>query len=439
MSKPRQGEKPQNERLQLIIAELVRDEENKYCADCDAKGPRWASWNLGVLLCIRCAGIHRGLGVHISKVKSLNLDSWEPQQVAVLKAVGNRRARELYEANLPEFFRRPQTDSALEQFIRAKYEQKRYVASDFVPPKPDIESVKKDLLRLEQQSKRKAVSSRSINLPLHSSASSKTQGQTLKSIARSTDDSTGGGTADILGLSSPVASKNDDDESSASKAPTKYADAPHQTNQVAELESSTFSADLVGINFGEVAKPSAMETGSSEEQRATKESILALYALSKPAGPGGELISPTFAHLNVQNGTPMASMFGVTASSNYVPNQVPPMYQPPASPTTFNRSSIQATKAPASLDLLGLDVFQGGASQHTSRWTDKVTIAATTSGASPKTGSPGFFLQQQWAPSHTAVAAANPTSTLNSPAQQSYLTQIQNQLASMQLRSSAVE
>uniref|UniRef100_A0A0R3W1Q5 Arf-GAP domain-containing protein n=1 Tax=Taenia asiatica TaxID=60517 RepID=A0A0R3W1Q5_TAEAS len=464
MSKSRQGEKQQNERLQLIIAELVRDEENKYCADCDAKGPRWASWNLGVLLCIRCAGIHRGLGVHISKVKSLNLDSWEPQQVAVLKAVGNRRARELYEANLPEFFRRPQTDSALEQFIRAKYEQKRYVASDFVLPKPDIESVKKvlqtgcvpflfflahylyvllkprqDLLRLEQQSKRKAVSARSINLPLHSSASSKTQGRTLKTIARSTDDSTGGGTADILGLSSPVASKNDDDESSASKAPTKYADAPQQTNQVAELESSTFSADLVGINFGEVAKPSAMETGSSEEQRATKESILALYALSKPAGPGGELISPSFAHLNVQNGTPMASMFGVTASSNYVPNQVPPMYQPPASPITFNRNSVQAIKAPASLDLLGLDVFQGGASQYTSRlmlyslfphlrastqWTDKATIAATTSGASPMTGSPGFFLQQQWVPSHTAATAANPASTPDSTAQQSYLTQV---------------
>lgn len=61
----------------------------------------------------------------------------------MLKAVGNRRARQLYEANLPEFFRRPQTDSALEQFIRAKYEQRRYVPSDFVPPQADLESVKK--------------------------------------------------------------------------------------------------------------------------------------------------------------------------------------------------------------------------------------------------------------------------------------------------------
>jgi stromal membrane-associated protein len=48
-------------------------------------GPRWASWNLGIFLCIRCAGIHRNLGVHISKVKSVNLDSWTPEQVVVCK------------------------------------------------------------------------------------------------------------------------------------------------------------------------------------------------------------------------------------------------------------------------------------------------------------------------------------------------------------------
>ncbi len=61
----------------------------------------------------------------------------------MLKAVGNRRGRQLYEANLPEFFRRPQTDSALEQFIRAKYEQLRYVAPDFKPPQPDMDTIRK--------------------------------------------------------------------------------------------------------------------------------------------------------------------------------------------------------------------------------------------------------------------------------------------------------
>ena len=50
---------------------------------CSVTGPRWASWNLGVFLCIRCAGIHRNLGVHVSRVKSVNLDSWTPDQISV--------------------------------------------------------------------------------------------------------------------------------------------------------------------------------------------------------------------------------------------------------------------------------------------------------------------------------------------------------------------
>lgn len=49
---------------------------NSYCVDCDAPAPEWASLNLGVLMCIECSGIHRNLGSHISKVRSLGLDEW---------------------------------------------------------------------------------------------------------------------------------------------------------------------------------------------------------------------------------------------------------------------------------------------------------------------------------------------------------------------------
>ncbi|MEQ2240449.1 Stromal membrane-associated protein 1 [Ilyodon furcidens] len=61
-------------------------------------------------MCIRCAGIHRNLGVHISRVKSVNLDQWTPEQIQSMVDMGNTRARQLYEAHLPENFRRPQTD-----------------------------------------------------------------------------------------------------------------------------------------------------------------------------------------------------------------------------------------------------------------------------------------------------------------------------------------
>lgn len=119
-----------NEKHQAILADALRADDNRLCADCLAKGPRWASWNLGVFLCIRCAGIHRNLGVHISRVKSVNLDSWTPQQIQAIQSGGNKQAREKFEGNLPANFRRPLDDYAVEQFIRNKYERRLYVCKE---------------------------------------------------------------------------------------------------------------------------------------------------------------------------------------------------------------------------------------------------------------------------------------------------------------------
>lgn len=63
--------------------------------------------------------------------------------------MGNSRARAVYEANLPDNFRRPQTDSALEAFIRSKYEHKKYIAKEWVqPPLPKVNMATAPLLYL---------------------------------------------------------------------------------------------------------------------------------------------------------------------------------------------------------------------------------------------------------------------------------------------------
>lgn len=81
--------------------------------------------------------------MHISKVKSVNLDSWTPEQIGSIQNMGNSKARAVYEANLPDNFSRPQTNTALEKFIRAKYELKKYIAKEWVntPPKPAVSFV----------------------------------------------------------------------------------------------------------------------------------------------------------------------------------------------------------------------------------------------------------------------------------------------------------
>lgn len=119
---------------------LLQLPANRRCADCGAQDPRWSSVNLGVFICEVCAGIHRRLGTHISKVKSVALDEWKGEWLETVESVGNARANAFYEHSVPQEERftgasagleggdriNRTTAQVLERWIRAKYEERRY-------------------------------------------------------------------------------------------------------------------------------------------------------------------------------------------------------------------------------------------------------------------------------------------------------------------------
>ncbi|XP_036987783.2 arf-GAP with GTPase, ANK repeat and PH domain-containing protein 3 isoform X5 [Artibeus jamaicensis] len=142
----------QNTALAVQAVRTVRG--NSFCIDCDAPNPDWASLNLGALMCIECSGTHRHLGAHLSRVRSLDLDDWPPELLAVMTAMGNALANSVWEGAL-DGYAKPGPDACREEkerWIRAKYEQKLFLAplpsSDVPLGQQLLRAVVEDDLRL---------------------------------------------------------------------------------------------------------------------------------------------------------------------------------------------------------------------------------------------------------------------------------------------------
>uniref|UniRef100_A0A8C0X712 Arf-GAP with Rho-GAP domain, ANK repeat and PH domain-containing protein 1 n=1 Tax=Castor canadensis TaxID=51338 RepID=A0A8C0X712_CASCN len=128
------------EAMQGAIAEALSTSEvaeriwaaapNRFCADCGAAQPDWASINLCVVICKRCAGEHRGLGAGVSKVRSLKMDRkvWTETLIELFLQLGNGAGNRFWAANVPpsEALQPSSSPGARRHHLEAKYREGKY-------------------------------------------------------------------------------------------------------------------------------------------------------------------------------------------------------------------------------------------------------------------------------------------------------------------------
>ncbi|KPM37487.1 hypothetical protein AK830_g9081 [Neonectria ditissima] len=304
------------------IKNLLKLESNKVCADCKRnKHPRWASWNLGVFICIRCSGIHRGMGTHISRVKSVDLDSWTDEQLQSILSWGNARANKYWEAKLAAGH--APSEGKIENFIRTKYELKRWTMDGPIPDPATLDADGDDDVPLSLV-KEKQVIERKESLRKASQGHS--------SAPRTIPPPQG----DLIG-GDPVPVRSNSAAPHMAKVAPKGEPAPPR--------STSTKDSLLGLDFfGEPSAPprpastTGTNTNAGQSRPDLKQSILSLYATApRPQAPPqqpaqsafGGMPSPAYGHQSQGS----VGGFGDAFSSLSISNTAPP--PKPAAPDPF--------------------------------------------------------------------------------------------------------
>ncbi|CAH1773761.1 unnamed protein product [Owenia fusiformis] len=222
---------------QTRMKQLLSIPGNNQCCDCGSTEPRWASINLGITLCIECSGIHRSFGVHMSKVRSVTLDSWEPELLKVMAELGNTIINRIYEADVPESSTITRATSHCNRNVREAWIRAKYVDKSFMRklPKINIQNNGEDQIKKWSVVKRKRRSP-SRQLSPEDAVAEGTKNNTQMVQGESQDSGLGGSTSDVIlfgaGLDTSAEMADnvlvDSDESSTSE--TEDADTKSTTS-----------------------------------------------------------------------------------------------------------------------------------------------------------------------------------------------------------------
>ncbi|KAI2628887.1 ArfGap-domain-containing protein [Hypoxylon sp. NC1633] len=353
---------------QQTIKSLLKLESNKICADCKRnKHPRWASWNLGVFICIRCSGIHRGMGTHISRVKSVDLDSWTDEQLQSVLSWGNARANKYWESKLATGH--VPSEGKIENFIRTKYELKRWVMDGPIPDPATLDVEGDDDVPLSIVKEKQSIDRKeSIR-----KSSVGQQAAPRSAVIRAPQ-------ADLIGADD-IPPRASTAGPAPSQVPPKSAPAPPKT---VNTKDSLLGLDFLGEAPAAPPRPASTNNAGAvggQSRPDLKQSILSLYASAPRPQPPPQQPSHS-----------SSGSFGGFGAMQSPPLQSPTMGHQGKKPTTgglddafasLSFGSVMSPKSPKN------DTFAGLSTMSSNRSTPPQPASSTFS--LPGLGGGSFF------------------------------------------------